>query len=382
MGRLMRFAIVWMFVPVLLTGCWDIKNIQDINYLTAIGIDYADHQYIVYAQMIDFATVAKTEAGKTSQPSQVWIGKGKGETLLSAFNDLYETSQLRIFYGQISAVVYSESLMNPKALEELLDFHSRYYEMRFTPWVFGSQTPIDKILSTTPFFNFSPLMSMLHQPFESYKQKSIIRPLTLREFISNLREPGKTTLLPTLSINDSKWQSGGKARPMLDQNGVFVLHDNKLKGWFEENSIFGVRWTEPHTNRSPLVVRSDGEPQTVLSLENPKVKIHPQITNEKTTYTLHVQLSGNISEIIQTITEAEMEKQAAKQIREEIIQTYKEGLKFNADLLQLEYALYRQKNKEWKKLRGRGELELTPESLSNITVDVKLDHSGKNKAIN
>ncbi|MNI67149.1 hypothetical protein D3C73_1227620 [compost metagenome] len=166
---------------------------------------------------------------------------------------------------------------------------------------------------------------------------------------------------------------------MLDQNGVFVLRDHKLGGWFEEQHILGVRWTDPNTHRSPLVIRYDGKPQAVISLEDPKVKIIPNITNNKITYTLEVKLSGYVSEIIHAISESDIEKQAAKQIRDEIRNTYEEGLKINADILKLEYALYQQKNKEWKKLRDQDELGLTPESLGIISVEVKLDHSGRSK---
>lgn len=45
------------------TGCWDMKTIQDTNYMTAIGFDFKDGKYIVYGQMLDFASVAKQEGG-------------------------------------------------------------------------------------------------------------------------------------------------------------------------------------------------------------------------------------------------------------------------------------------------------------------------------
>lgn len=41
--------LMWLIVLLhLLTGCWDIKEIQDINYITAIGIDQEDGNFVVY----------------------------------------------------------------------------------------------------------------------------------------------------------------------------------------------------------------------------------------------------------------------------------------------------------------------------------------------
>lgn len=371
----LKVSFVWTLASLLLSGCWDIKDPQDINYFTAIGFDYVDNQYIVYTQMIDFSTVAKMEQGRPEKPLPVWMGKGKGETAASAINNLYETAQLRIFYGHINAIVYSENVIK-KGIEPILDLQSRYYEMRYTPWVFGTNAPIEDLMATTSFFNFSPAMSLLHQPQENYKQNSTIQPLTAREFIANLREPGKTSLLPSLGINTKKWYSDHTGRTMMDINGVYVFHEESYRGRLAQDTIIGLRWTQTETNRGPLIIRSEGKVSASVWLEQPKVKITPHLKDDTITYTLEVKLRGNVNEIFQPMPESVMEKYAAKHVREEIQQTFEEGLTINADLLQLEYALYRQKNKQWKKIRDNQ--QLAADSL-DIKVDVDLTTAGKQK---
>ena len=71
---------MWLIVVLnLLTGRWDIKEIQDINYITAIGIDQQDGNFVVYTQMMDFTSVAKIDSGKSDKPSQIWTSKTKGK---------------------------------------------------------------------------------------------------------------------------------------------------------------------------------------------------------------------------------------------------------------------------------------------------------------
>lgn len=370
-------SLFWIF-PLLLTGCWDMKDIQDVNYLTSIGIDYANGQYTVYGQLLDFSSVAKMESGKPIQPIPVWVGQGKGETTISAVNDLYRTSQMRIFFGQIIAVVVSENVLR-KGLKEIDELRHRYYEMRYTPWFFGTTEPIDQIFAVTPFFNLSPLMSLLHQPQESYKQESVIAPITSREFVSDIHEPGKATLLPSLSISDRHWKKGGDPHSMLEMDGVFVLQDGKYRGRLTRENIPGLRWVEPQTQRSPLILRSGGKPQVALSLENPKVKIIPHVKGKEVTYTVDVKLSGNVSEIIQPMSERLMEEKAAELVQNEIKRTFEKGLEIHSDLLQLEHALYRQKNKDWKKIYAERDFKITTESLQEIKVSVKLNNAGKLK---
>lgn len=373
-----KLTSIYLIFSLLLTGCWDIKDVQDVNYLTGIGIDYVDDQYIVYGQLVDFSDVAKMESGKPLQPVPVWVGQGRGDTTISAVNDLYHTSQMRIFYGQIISIVVSENVLK-KGLKEIDELRHRYYEMRYTPWFFGTTEPIDQIFAVTPFFNLSPLMSLLHQPQESYKQESVIAPITSREFVSDIHEPGKATLLPSLSISDRHWKKGGDPHSMLEMDGVFVLQDGKYRGRLTRENIPGLRWVEPQTQRSPLILRSGGKPQVALSLENPKVKIIPHVKGKEVTYTVDVKLSGNVSEIIQPMSERLMEEKAAELVQNEIKRTFEKGLEIHSDLLQLEHALYRQKNKDWKKIYAERDFKITTESLQEIKVSVKLNNAGKLK---
>ena len=57
-----RILMLLSMLSLLLSGCWDNKEVQDINYITALGIDYKDNKYIIYVQMLDFATIAKQES--------------------------------------------------------------------------------------------------------------------------------------------------------------------------------------------------------------------------------------------------------------------------------------------------------------------------------
>ncbi|WP_279628529.1 Ger(x)C family spore germination C-terminal domain-containing protein, partial [Paenibacillus rhizosphaerae] len=259
------------------------------------------------------------------------------------------------------------------------ELQHRYYEMRYTPWIFATKEPLDKVFTVTPFFNLSPLMSLLQQPQESYRQESDITPITSREFQSDIQEPGKATLLPSLSISNRNWEKGGKPHSMLKMDGVYVFQDGKYQGWLSEQSIPGLRWVEPQTQRSPLIIRKNGKPQVSLSLENPKIQIVPNVKGKDVTFTVDVMLTGVVSEVIQPMSERLMEDKGAEQVRKEIRQTFENGLEIQSDLLQLNYTLYRKQNKEWKKIYAEKDFKLTKDSLQEIKVSLKLNNGGKLK---
>ena len=86
-----RICKILLTIPLilLLSGCWDEKTIQDFHYITAIGIDFKDGEYIVYTQLVDFSAVAKTEAKPTQAPP-VYVGKQKGSSISIAVNKLMQ----------------------------------------------------------------------------------------------------------------------------------------------------------------------------------------------------------------------------------------------------------------------------------------------------
>lgn len=379
MVRSLRTLLALSLIPTLLTGCWDIKDLQEVNYLTAIGYDLEDGEFVIYGQLLDFASVAKTEAGKAGL-IPVWVGKGRGKTLINAIDDLYRTSQLRIFYGHVGAVVIGEKVLKDSwAMNQVEQFHGRFYELRFTPWIFGTSQPIGEILSATSIFDLSPGVSVLHQPLETYRQRSVIHPISVRRYALETNEPSHTTLLPVITQSDRNWSKGNKPQEMLSISGAYAIREAKVLGKFLLKDLIGLTWIEPASNRGPLVLSSGKKVEATLSLEQPKIEIEPQVRDGKATYTFKVSLTGSITMLLTPLPEAEIEQQAVELIRTQIRELYEEGLKHDADLLNLETALYRKKNREWKRLRDSGGLGLTPDSLTEIEVSVKVKRTGNMK---
>jgi len=378
--KLLLTAAAAIFIAMMLSGCWDIVDPQDINYFIAVGFDYENDQFIVYAQMIDFAAVTTPESGKPTQHQPVLVGRGKGETAAQAFTDLYDSVQRRVIYGHVRAVVLSENIMKHGLLQDIFDLSSRYQELRFTPWVYGSKGDIEKVLSVSPFFNLSPLASILHQPMEIYRQKSIVPPTMMRQILTDIREPGRTAILPAIDLNDTDWKEDLGPKEMLYLTGIFTFDAYRYTGYFSLDEIQGLRFVAKGIERTPLVIKHEGKIYSEISLNKPKAKITPLLEDVRVRFQMQVTMTGNVIEVIEPINEREMEKLASEQIRKEIISTYERALEKNVDIYQLEHLVYLKHNKWWQQHLKGGKLRLDKDSLE---VDVKIDilSSGKLKLI-
>ncbi|CAN7727265.1 Ger(x)C family spore germination protein [Paenibacillus sp. LjRoot153] len=356
------------------TGCWDMKTIQDTNYMTAIGFDFKDGKYIVYGQMLDFASVAKQEGGQSSQPPLIWVGKEEGTTVSDAFNKLYRTSQQRVFWGHVAAYLFTKSALD-QGIRKYTDGAVRYSETRFTQWVYSTDESIEAVFSVIPFFNVSPMSSILMQPVENYRQHSFIPPHRLFWVASKLREPGYTVMLPTLDIEKKTWAKNEKPDPKLKVSGAYMLDKQNKLEWLSDKQSIGARWLNKYTSRTPIVVYREGKAVQTVNIK-PKSHIKVRTQGGQAIFDVEIKAPVGVAEIFEEINEMELEKLVSNQIKEEVEQTFKLGKSLSIDVYSLEHVLYRDEFKVWAKLTNYGEKPLNDYELGNITVKVKLLHSG------
>ncbi|MEH6996509.1 Ger(x)C family spore germination protein [Neobacillus drentensis] len=378
-GKKCRLLLLLFVVPFL-TGCWDHKVLQDMSYVSAVGIDYADNQFVIYAQMVDFASVGKVEGASSEEASSnIWIGKATGSTFALAWNNMYNSTQQRTHIGQVSAVVLSQKAMQMH-LSQTIDMFERS-EAILTPWIFTTEEPMDDLFSITPMFPSSPLLTKLNSPESNYKQHSLIRPLKLLEFAALYSEPSTSIIVPTLSIDKKNWKQKNKKMPEMTINGAIIYHTKKKPRWMSKDDLLGVRWLEENTAHTPLAVNDDkGGIKAVLYFEKPRVSVKSELSAKgEPVFNLHIKVHGELNQLNVPMTTKKLKAETEARIKSEIRSTYTAGLKSNVDVYHLEETMFRHRYADWKRLTNRQSFPFTKNSLKNIQVDVEITNTGMSK---
>jgi spore germination protein KC len=380
--RLMMLISTILFL-VSLTACdLDIGEIENQNFATAIGVDYRDGEYYVYIQMLGLGNVAKSEGGEKAPPD-VYVSETSGKTFIDAFFKAYHTAQERILWAHVTAIVLSESALE-KGMGSVFDGLTRYYEFRPTPWIFATKSPLVDILSTTGFFNQSSLNTILHSPESSYEQSSRIKPIKLNQFAREFFDPGRTTYIPSITIDEKQWKKNKKNEAKLSINGAFFIGKQRYKGYFPYEDLKGMRWITPETVRASILLPNEKNPEFITVLEDQVVKIHPVKQDGNFRFTILYLADGIVSNRMKnkTININIMEEFVKKGIITEVRQLYQLGLEHDIDFLNFEHQLYRKYHSDWKKLKDRDTL-LREDTLKSIEAHITLEHSGsfKNRKI-
>jgi len=364
-----------VFSLTMLSGCWNSKDIQNMAYVTAIGLDYSEGRYITYVQVLNFTNIARTEGVQIGKKVPIWIGKGEGRTVVGSLDALYATSQLRLFWGHVKTVVVTENLMR-KGVIEAYNALNRYREIRYNVLVYGTKERLTDIFTQKSLLNLSPLDTLMYSPQETYAQHSFITPIQGHTAIARLNEPAQPLMVPSISITTKVWNEDEKHVPMFNISGAYFFNEKKLSGWLSDQDLKGARWMQHDLEHAFIQVPQSGPAVAILVLHKPKYSIRPVIEGNKVRYDLKVRVRGKLSELMKDMSIEKLERMGEDTVRAQIEETFRKGLAANCDVLKLRQQLYRNYPKTWERLKNP---PLDEHSLRHIRVSVSIVSTGKYK---
>lgn len=380
--RTLAAILSLLLLALPLAGCWSATDVERKGYIQALGVDYQDNQFIVYAQLLDFSNIAKSEAGgKQGNDPVTYIGRGKGTTLNNATDNLYQTAQVSIVWGHLSALIMSEKALKKEGFR-IIEMLNRYPEIRYNTWLFSTKEPFDELLKTNSLFKLPSLYTILHDPLPNYKQFSMLPPVKMFEYIADYNEPAITSYVPSIGINKEQWQETKKQIPLLKITGAHFKAPDGENPFFTRTKLEGYQWMQKKMNRAPLTIEKNGVRYANLSLGRPKIKIKPIVEGMNVSYQISVQLIGAMYEYNEPLPYEEMIQIAQDTIKKQIMDVYEEGVQNNVDIFNLGQSLRLKNVNAWKQISDNGKkLIVHKHSIQDLKVKVVVPYNGKYKRI-
>lgn len=378
-GKLLLNIIMVPTIFLSLTGCWSAINIQDQLYITALGVNYDNEVFTIYAQMFDFNNISRTEGTKGSSSESTFIGKGQGKTMNEAVFDLYKTTQTNVEWGHMGTVV-----VNVKAMETLgptiVERIYRSPSTRYNTWLYVTEAPIEQIFAATSFFSMSSLFTILHNPTSNYQQDSAFPPMLMFKYIVDSNENDRIIYIPSIGMNDSQWLNGEKQMEMLMITGAYFESSAKKTGLFNRQQLIGIHWLDNKFKRVDLVIEDKETIYANLTILHPKIKIQPRLQNGEVKYKITAKYQATMQEYLEEIPYEQLVKLTEDKIKKEIMKVYSLGVENNLDLFSLMHPFRLKYPSQWKSLTNNGaNFILNEESIESLEVHVRIPSNGKYK---
>ncbi|MFZ5942768.1 MAG: Ger(x)C family spore germination protein [Bacillota bacterium] len=351
-GKAVRSLFAMLFlITIILSGCWDRQEINQIGFAVGLGIDKDGEDYVVTTQL---ALPSMLEGGGGGEEPPVWVVGGKGRTIFEAIRDVNTRSARRPFWGHLNVIVIGEDVAKD-GLIPVIDLLSRGRELRRSNYIVIAEGKARDILQAAPKLE-SINAIFISQLIENRTGQSVAPGVTLNDLLITLDSPGREPVLPKISALEQESfmppkkekeapEEGKEEKPkeILELRGSGIFKKDKLLGWMDEETTRGYLWSRGEVQGGILVVKNPLQPKGNISLEikSNKSSISPAYSNGEITIGIKVESSLNLVENTGSVGVDRREhikrvsREAAEAIRKEVNKAIEKAQEKETDILGL-----------------------------------------------
>ncbi|BAQ09604.1 hypothetical protein OXB_1132 [Bacillus sp. OxB-1] len=385
-----KHIIVLLFPCLLLTGCWDSRELNEIAITLAIGVDKIEDEYQITVQVVVPSEVSMKTS--SSGRSTVTLFQAEGETVYEAFRKMTKDSPRKIYAGHLQMLVLGEELAT-EGIADSLDLFARDWELRSDFYVAvakgGTAAEILNITTTLETIPANKMFEALKTSEESWAET---RGIKLHELIADITSEGKEAVLTGILAVGNQEIGVGKqnvetitpsARIQYDHMAVF--EKDKLAGWLSEQESIGYNAITDSIKTTVRPIACPEKGSLTLEITDFSSVIKGKVLNGTPKVDVNIKAEGNIGEVecqinlkeLKTIHELEkIYENEMKEIVNETINTMKN--QYKVDIFGFGEAIQRSNPKEWEKIKRQWDSEF-PDLEVNVEVDMKIQRTGTMK---
>jgi spore germination protein KC len=288
----------------MISGCWDMRELQDRNIVLAVAIDKADDmkevetfvqphgskRYRVSLQILKLAP-----GGEQKEESRTFVKSNTGESIFEMVRDMLGQSSKSLWFEHIQVIIISDAVLKEVGLGELLDFFTRDAEMRSRIKVYvtsGKARPIIEFSppSKEPGGVFLANISRLH-----LKNVHVAASRTDLGYTVQYFDNKSDVILPRIEMVDKVVKLGGSA----------VFKKDRFIGYADEYAVAGSKMMFGTEKSAVITIDSPKNPghQIVFELFRHDTTLTPHVENGVIYFTNEISMYGNIGEIQGDINE-------------------------------------------------------------------------------
>ncbi|WP_339363627.1 Ger(x)C family spore germination protein [Vallitalea maricola] len=374
------FAAVYIITCILLVGCWDYREIDEVEIVLGLGIDshitpakdadkLSESQYLVTYEIVGI------ESKEGQLKSRVL--KDKGDTLYRAIRKIIEKNGKQVYLAHTKILIISEELAR-QGITEILDYTMRDAEYRPDVHVL-----ITNNCNAEDIFknDVTDIASMrLSDTLKNQGKIGTFESSTVWNIIDKITKKG---FEPAISLIKVDKQHIG-ANSVHTVGGTAVFKASKMVGKLSEDETLYYLFIDNEIKNQPLSMEYYFEDQLGhISLEilSNETKVTPVVNGEELGVNINVNCKVAINELSNQIDildekdRIDIEMNAEKDIEEGIVELITHVQKdYNSDIFGFGDLFKRQKNKTWKKVEKDWD-NVFPTLKINTNINVKIERS-------
>lgn len=345
--------IIIIFLPFVLTGCWDSVEINERHVVLEMAIDKNDtskedkleeqeKRYEVTYTIPDIAKLSGQDSLSEDVKTAIIT---KSSTLATSVDEVERKTQNTITFSHTKALILGEELLEDDVLfKATIDGLTRNMQVGRGTTVLAVKGKAGELTQAKNPQN--PIIGLYVMKYfnNSERPTSYAKQQTLGNMIKELQDTGVTTI-PMIS------DQGGN----VVIQGAALIKDYKLVDWLNKEQVRGELFIDGRVKEVPIVVKYKGENLT-YHIEEEKSRIRFNESNGEWTSEIDIRVKGSITEFVSSqqnelfneLSIKEVSRLIEEEINKEIEESIMYSKEINIDFFNIGLEMYRKHPKEWE----------------------------------
>ncbi|WP_307399796.1 Ger(x)C family spore germination protein [Desulfofundulus luciae] len=397
-GRIKALVFLLLFLPLVLSGCWDHREVEDLGIVLLTAVDAAPEGRVRLEVQVLVPTAVAGGGGITGMGGGGGGGGRKryrnlateGRTVFEAIRRLSMESPRELFFAHNQVILISEKLAREKGVAEVMDFFERNRQFRRDTWILVARGDPRDIMEVPVHLEVTPAQNIVGV-IKNQELSARFAPTRLGEFAKMLESSGVEPYTAILEAVPNEAFSRMSMHPAgtgpapfhnMKLTGTAVFRRDRLVGWLNEQEARGLLWVRGEVRGGPITFSlpgSRGEQKLaveILRAGRGGVKLEPFLTGGQPGMRVKIITRVNLTESENLEVDlsnpqviSRLEKQLAGVIKQEVMACVTRlQEEYRTDVLGFGEAVHRKYPRVWRQVEREWEDVF---ATMPVTVEVK-----------
>ena len=378
---------ILFLLTLLVTGCWDRKEIENRGYVLGLAIDHVvspepkgpydldgtpqtagQRKYKLTLEMPKFNKSSGTKELSKGQNHLIWAGEG--ESMFGITRMISTKTYFSPFFEDLQILIFSEAVAR-EGVDDILDFFLRDSEMRRLTKVFVTPDRAENILKSE--LQVAEINSIFIGKLTTNTAKSpyFAGKAELAEIAQAIRLQ-RSFIVPIVVVEDKEVR-------LL--KGAIFNKEHKMVGEMGELEILGGKILRKTLKGGVVVAPNPADPQHIVAFEiyEIKIKVDSQVQDDQLLFTVNAVLIGNFGEnmvpsqdAVDSVFSKAVEMAIATEVTRSVRAAFNKQQQLKADVNELGDLVHRQHPDYWKIVKDRWDEEFFPKAQLNVSVKIEI----------
>jgi len=359
-----------ILLPLLLTGCWNNRDLNETNIVAGLGLDRTEEgKILLTVQVVEPAAIQSTSSGKGkgggAQPKPVFVESYEGNTVFEALRGMLAKVDKKLFASTAQVLILGERL-SQEVINEALDFFQRDHEVEYKMDVLVAKGVTPKeILEMETDMNSIPAV-YVKGTIENTVSRGTVKRTLLIDLVKDICCGGRQLAIGQIT------KAGEKE---VGTEGTAVFRDGKLAGWLDPYETRGYLFATGKVESAIVNIPADNG-KIAMEIIRSKGKVNVEFINgEPALLTVKVGLEANVGEyeakgkLDSPDRLHKLEELLGEEVKKEIrLALDKTQTDYSSDIFGFGTQVHKYHPQYWK-----GAKEQWKDTFSKLPADIKVD---------